>query len=216
MSNRIDPIRRHSRFPVSWPVLYGDGTAFAEGTVLDLTARGWRVTGAMPVVPGTQLTLKVSIPDRSTPLCIHRAIVLWVKEQEFAIEANEIAADDQAWVTEFLRHKLGLMWISQTTDQQASHQPRATQSYSESLPPESSLPSLEDILRRVAAADLASTIRPAKAHWRSSSDFPHCEINVPVDDVPEKIWREARYIVQRMVAIKAIRAQTGHNPVPEN
>ena len=82
----IDPIRRHSRFPVSWQCCGGDGTAFGrKGQSSDLTARGWRVTGAMPVVPGTQLTLKVSIPDRSTLLCIHRAIVLWVKEQEFAI-----------------------------------------------------------------------------------------------------------------------------------
>ncbi|MBS0164858.1 MAG: PilZ domain-containing protein [Nitrospira sp.] len=216
MSNRIDPIRRHSRFPVSWPVLYGDGTAFAEGTVLDLTARGWRVTGAMPVVPGTQLTLKVSIPDRSTPLCIHRAIVLWVKEQEFAIEANEIAPEDQAWVAEFLRHKLGLMWMSQTADHAPPHQTRATQPSSESLPPQSSLPSLEDILRRVTATDLVSTVMPVKANQNSSSEFPHCESSMPIDDVPEKIWHEARYIVRRMVAIKAARIQTGRNPVPEN
>ena len=145
MSNRTDPMRRHSRFPVSWPVLYGDGAFVAEGTVLDLTARGWRVTGSVPVVPGMQLTLKVSVPDRSTPLYIHRAIVLWVKEQEFAIEANEIAPDDKAWVTEFLRHKLGLMWTLQTADQHPSEDTRVIQHHSESLP-SPALPSLEDIL----------------------------------------------------------------------
>ena len=210
MSHRTGPMRRHSRFPVSWPVLYGDGAFLAEGTVLDLTARGWRVAGSMPVLPGMQLSLKVSVPDRSTPLCIHRAIVLWVKEHEFAIEASEIVPDDKAWVAEFLRHKLGLMWMSHTTDQESSHQTRATQSHGESLP------SLEEILRRVAAADLASTMMRAKAHRTSSSDFPHGGINLPIDDVPEKIWREARYIVRRMIAIKATRVQTGRNPVPEN
>lgn len=216
MSNRTDPIRRHSRFPVSWPVLYGDGTFLAEGTVLDLTARGWRVTGSLQVVPGMQLTLKVSIPGRSTPLCIHRAIVLWVKAQEFAVEANDIAPDDQAWVAEFLQHKLGLMWMSQTPDQELSHQTRATQPHGEPLPPQPALPSLEDILRRVAAADLASTVLTAKTHRNGNSDFPHCEITRPVDDVSDKIWCEARYIVRRMLAIKAARVQTGRNPVPEN
>jgi hypothetical protein len=214
MNNRTDPMRRHSRFPVSWPVLYGNDAFLAEGTVLDLTARGWRVTGSVPVVPGMQLTLKVSVPDRSTPLSIHRAIVLWVKEHEFAIEANEIAPDDKAWVTEFLRHKLGLMWTLQTTDQKPSQETRATQPSNESLPP--ALPSLEDILRRVAATDLALTVLPGAVHRSSNSDVPQCEINRAVGNVPEKIWSEARYIVRRMVAIKTARGQTGRNPIPEN
>jgi hypothetical protein len=216
MSHRTDPMRRHSRFPVSWPVLYGDGAFLAEGTVLDLTARGWRVAGSSPVVPGMHLTLKVSVPDRSTPLYIHRAIVLWVKEHEFAIEASELAPDDQTWVAEFLRHKLGLMWISQTTAQEPSHKTRATQLHSEPLLPQPTLPSLEDILRRVAATDLASTVMPAKAHRSSSSDFQPCEVQMPVDDLTEKVWREAHSIVQRMLDIKAARVKTGRNPVPEN
>lgn len=216
MNHRTDPMRRHSRFPVSWPVLYGDGAFLAEGTVLDLTARGWRVAGSVPVLPGTQLTLKVSVPDRSTPLCIHRAIVLWVKEHEFAIEASEIAPADQAWVAEFLRHKLGLMWMPQTTRQEPSHQTNATESQGTLIPPQSSLPSLEDILRRVAAADLASTMMTTKAERTKTSDLPQGEFNMAVDDVPEKIWCEARYIVRRMIAIKATRVQTGRNPVPEN
>ncbi len=216
MSHRTDPMRRYSRFPVSWPVLYGDGGFLAEGTVLDLTARGWRVSGSISVLPSMQLTLKVSIPDRSTPLCIQRARVLWVKEHEFAIEADEIAPDDQAWVAEFLRHKLGLMWISQTPDQEPSRQTRAIQSHGEPLPSLPSLPSLEDILRRVAAADLASTIMTTTPCQNSSSDVPQDESTMPANDVPEKIWREARYIVRRMIAIKAARAQTGRNQVPGN
>jgi hypothetical protein len=120
MTNRTNPVRRHSRFPVSWPVLYGNDDFLAEGTVLDLTALGWRVAGSMPVIPSMQLTLKVSVPDRSIPLCIRRATVLWVHDHQFAIETHAMAPSDQAWVTEFLRQKLGLMWISRTTDQVTS------------------------------------------------------------------------------------------------
>jgi hypothetical protein len=55
-----------------------------------------------------------------------------------------------------------------------------------------------------------------KAHRDSNSDVPQSEINTPINDVPEKVWSEARSIVRRMLSIKAVRGQTGRNPVPEN
>ena len=45
MQNRKSLVRPFSRFPVSWPVRYGNETFLAEGTVLDLTTRGWRRGG---------------------------------------------------------------------------------------------------------------------------------------------------------------------------
>ncbi|HBH81011.1 MAG TPA: hypothetical protein DDY39_14390, partial [Nitrospira sp.] len=62
----------------------------------------------------------------------------------------------------------------------------------------------------------ASTMMTTKAHQDSKLDVPQSEVNMPIDDVPEKIWCEARSIVRRMLAIKALRGQTGRNPVPEN
>ena len=216
MTNRTNPIRRHSRFPVSWPVLYGDGSFLAEGTILDLTSLGWKVAGAMPVAPGMRLSLKVSIPDRSTPLYIHHATVLWVKDHEFAIEAHEIEPSDQIWVKEFLQHKLGIVWMSRNTEQETSLQAKDKASSGESTFPQASLPFLEDMLHRFSAIDLASTHRSAEARGSGDSDGRENGSHMLDDSVPEKIWWEARRIVRRMIAIKAARAQTGRNPIPDN
>lgn len=58
----------------------------------------------------------MSVPDKSGPVRIERATVLWVKDCEFAIEAREMTPADRAWVDEFLYCKLGLPWISDGAD----------------------------------------------------------------------------------------------------
>ncbi|MBI5672967.1 MAG: hypothetical protein HZC50_06890, partial [Nitrospirae bacterium] len=203
MTNRTNPMRRHSRFPVSWPVVYGNDALLAEGTVLDLTSRGWRVVGSISVIPGMQLTLQVSVPERSAPLCIHHATVLWVKDHEFAIEAQEMAPIDQAWVTEFLRHKLGLMWMSRTADHETSLQARDKTPDDETSLSQHSVPSIEDILRRFLAMETGSADMPPEPRWDSDSEFQETETHTLCNHQPEKILREARRILRRMVALKA-------------
>ncbi len=216
MTNRTNPIRRHSRFPVSWPVVYGDGSFLAEGTVLDLTSLGWKVAGAMPVAPGMRLSLQVSVPERATPLRIHRATVLWVKGQEFAIEAHKIEPSDQVWVKEFLEHKLGIRWMSRNTEQETLLQAKGRASFGKSSYPQSLLPFLEDMLHQFSAIDLASTDKPAEARESGDSDGRNDETHMPNDYIPEKIWHEARRIVRRMIAIKSARVRTGRNPILDN
>jgi hypothetical protein len=216
MKNRTNPMRRHSRFPVSWPVVYGNDALLAEGTVLDLTALGWRVVGSMPVVPGMQLTLQVSIPERSAPLCIHHATVLWVKDHEFAIEAQEMAPIDQAWVTEFLRHKLGLMWMSRTTDHETSLQTRDKPFHGETAQPQPPVPSEEDVLRRFLTSGTGSTDMPVEARWHGDSELQETEAHTFCDRPSEKILREARRILRRMVALNADRVRTGRNLIVGN
>ncbi len=216
MTNRTNPVRRYSRFPVSWPVAYGNDALLAEGTVLDLTSRGWRVAGSMPVTPGMQLTLQVSIPERSAPLCVHRATVLWVLDHEFAIEAHEMAPIDQAWVTEFLRHKLGLMWMSRTADHETPLQAREKTPHSETALSQHSIPSMEEVLRRFLAIETGSADMPAEPRWDSDSELQETEAHTFCDRQSEKILREARRILRHMVAIKADRVRTGRNPIPNN
>ncbi|MGQ0556251.1 MAG: hypothetical protein ACT4PN_09960 [Nitrospiraceae bacterium] len=216
MTNRTNPVRRHSRFPVSWPVLYGNNAFFAEGTVLDLTARGWRVAGSMPVTPGMQLTLQVSIPERSAPLCVHRATVLWVLDHEFAIEAHEMAPIDQAWVAEFLRHKLGLMWISRTADHKPSLRARDKTPHGETALPQHSVPSIENVLRRFLAIETGLAGMSAEPWRNSDSEFQETETDPLCDRQPEKILREARRILRCMVALNADRVQAGRNPIADN
>lgn len=216
MQNRKSPVRHHSRFPVSWSVLYGNDSFLAEGTVLDLTALGWRVAGSMPVVPGMQLTLQVSVPERPTPLRVQRATVLWVKDHEFAIEAHEMESSDQAWVTEFLRHKLGLMWMSRTTDQKASLQAgdEASRRTPDLTPP--CIPSIEDVLQRFLALHAESADKPADARWNDDLDSQEDAADVSCDRVSEKIRHEAHRIFRGILAINEARARTGRNLIQEN
>lgn len=216
MINRTNPMRRHSRFPISWPVRYGNNDFLAEGTVLDLTDLGWRVVGSIPVVPGMQLTLQVSVSERPAPLCIHRATVLWVKDHEFAIEAHEMAPIDQTWVTEFLRHKLGLMWMSRSADPETSHQARDKTFHGETARPQPPAPSIEDVLRRFLASETRSANMPVEARWNSDSKSQETETHTLRDRQSEKILREARCILRRMVAIKSDCARTGRDPITNN
>lgn len=217
MQDRKSPMRHHSRFPVSWPVLYGNNTFLAEGTVLDMTALGWRVAGSMPVAPDMQLTLQVSVPERSTSLRVQRATVLWVKDYEFAIEVHEMAAIDQDWIAEFLRHKLGLMWMSRTTYQETSPQASDEIPHRTTDLPRSSAPSIEDVLQRFLALDAASDAIPTDARWNGDSDFQEDETNDALcDRVPEKILDQARRILRGMLAIIEARARTGRDSITEN
>jgi hypothetical protein len=147
MQNRKRPVRGSSRVPVSWPMRYGTTTFLAEGTVLDLSAQGWRVAGTMPVLPGMRVTVQVSVPERPTLLRVQRATVLWVKDHEIAIEPHDMEPMDLAWVSEFLHHKLGLTWILRTTHPENSPPP-ASPKHQRALPVRS-LPSLEDVLQHL-------------------------------------------------------------------
>ena len=209
-------MRRHSRFPVSWHVLYGNDAFQAEGTVLDLTALGWRVAGAIPVVPGMQLTLRVSVPDRSTMLWVQRATVLWAHNHEFAIEAHEMAPIDQAWVAEFLRQKLGLMWMSRITDQETSLQVRDETRREVAALPQASIPTMEDILHRFLAIETVAADMPDEPQWSRDSEVQETETLSLCNRVPENILREARRILRDMVAIKASHERTGWDPILTN
>jgi hypothetical protein len=115
MMDRTSPVRKHTRFPVRWPVLYGSEDFVSAGTVLDLTQTGWRMAGAMPVQPGMHLTLQLwPINEAVQNIQVTRATVLWVKGCEFAIEVPGLAQHDRNWIIRFLTQKLGLSWTSQT------------------------------------------------------------------------------------------------------
>jgi hypothetical protein len=110
MTDRTSPVRRHTRFPVRWRVVYGCEEFLCEGTVLDVTQIGWRVAGPMPVQPGMRLTLHLWPEDKSGPLRVERATVLWVKGWEFALDVPHLTPDDYAWITQFLDQKLS-RWL---------------------------------------------------------------------------------------------------------
>ena len=217
MADRTSPMRRYSRFPVSWRMLYGTDEFLAEGTVLDLTSRGWRLAGPMPVLPGLCVALHVWIPGKAEPLRIHRATVLWVKDLEFAIDAHEMSANDREWVTEFLHQKLGLTWITPAGKQNSSGQTKAepSQHHSTVIPPISDHTveeTLHHLLTNLPPASGSSDDESRSSDWGQHVDETHATGN----EMPETLTRMARRIQRRMAAIKAERERTGWDSISNN
>jgi hypothetical protein len=142
--------------------------------------------------------------------------VLWVKDHEFAIEAHEMAPIDQAWVAEFLRQKLGLMWMSRTADHETSLQTGDKTPHGETALSQHSVPSIENVLRRFLAIETGSADMPAEPWRNGDSNFQETEAHTLCDRQSENILREARRILRRMVALKADRVRTCRNPIPDN
>ena len=91
---------------VRWPMLYGNEEFVANGTVLDLSARTWRVAGTMPVRRGMRLNLWVWPPDRAESLLVEGATVLWVKGLEFGLEVQDLDPIDRLWLTPFWNRRV--------------------------------------------------------------------------------------------------------------
>lgn len=216
MENRMDPMPRHARFPVKWPMSYGNEAFLAKGTVLDLTAFGWRLAGTMPVTSGMQLRVQVSVPDRSVPLQVQRATVLWVNGHEFAIEAHELALSDQAWVTDFLREKLRLRWMAGILDQLPLLPASTDPSHGETEAPQRAVPSLAVLLHRYCVAALALTEIPTDVLRNGDAAAQEDQLHDVDTHRSEKMFSETCRTVRGMVALKTARVRTGRSPIPDN
>ncbi len=72
------------RFRVRCPITFSGEHVFGEGTVLNISDRGWQVKSHHTRVPkGAHLTLQVSLPDHEAPMRVELAAVQWPKGREF-------------------------------------------------------------------------------------------------------------------------------------
>jgi hypothetical protein len=76
MTKRSHAVRRHTRIRIRCPVLYGTRDFLGNGTILDVTASGCRVTGTMPVEVGMRLRLWGAPAEKPEPLQITEATVV--------------------------------------------------------------------------------------------------------------------------------------------
>ncbi len=217
MMNRMNPMRRYTRFPVSWPVVYGNDQFLAEGTVLDVTSRGWRVAGSMPVVAGMQVTLRASAPEKPELIHVQRATVLWVKDHEFALEAHEMSLSDQAWVNEFLQLKLGLTWIAQPEKHAFSRETGGEVSDGKTdRAPQPSAQCVEEILQQLHSLHSPLEDMPPEARQHEDEEIREDETDIACDRIPEEIVHQAFRLLRGMIAMKTFRKRTGRNTISNN
>ena len=113
MINRTHPVHRHSRETVHCLMVYGNEEFVANGTVLDVTATGFRAEGPMPVHPGMRLNISVWLPEKPEGLHVEDATVLWVKGYEFGLTVPGVNPVAQELLTQVVRSGRGVWLVPQ-------------------------------------------------------------------------------------------------------
>jgi PilZ domain len=90
--------RHHIRCQINYLTPEGP----TNGTLVDISRQGWRAVGERPVTRGTVLSLRVYLPDQSTPLEIEVATVRWTDGNEFGLELTTLRPEAAARLSEYL------------------------------------------------------------------------------------------------------------------
>ncbi len=99
-------IRTYHRIPVRCEVYYMGGDFLGKGTVMNLCRNGFRVLGDHQVVPGMELTVRLSLPDKDGPVEIQRVVVRWVRGLLFGAKIMTMSPDGEDRVATFLSARL--------------------------------------------------------------------------------------------------------------
>lgn len=99
-------IRTYHRIPVRCVMYYMGGEFLGKGTVLNLSRKGFRVLGDHQVVPGMELVVRLSLPDKDEPVEIQRVVVRWVRGLLFGAKMVAVNPDGEDRIGTFLSARL--------------------------------------------------------------------------------------------------------------
>ena len=99
-------IRTYHRIPVRCMLYYMGGEFLGKGTVMNLCRNGFRVLGDHQVVPGMELIVRLSLPDREEPVEIQRVVVRWVRGLLFGAKVVTVSPEGEDRVGNFLSSRL--------------------------------------------------------------------------------------------------------------
>ena len=95
-------IRPDRLFPVYYPVTYHAWLLEGHGHVWNLSVKGWRFSGDMPLRVGQTCPLTVNVPDQH-PLFVAEVTVRWVRGQEYGVETVVVEKQTHSrlerWIT---------------------------------------------------------------------------------------------------------------------
>ena len=99
-------IRTYHRIPVRCVLYYMGGEFLGKGTVMNLSRNGFRVLGDHQVVPGMELIVRLSLPDKDDPVEIQRVVVRWVRGLLFGAKVMTMSPAGEDRVGNFLSARL--------------------------------------------------------------------------------------------------------------
>src|SRR5215211_4557789 len=99
-------LRTYHRIPVRCQLYYMGGEFLGKGTVMNLSRNGFRVLGDHQVVPGMELVVRLSLPDKEEPVEIQRVVVRWVRGLLFGAKVVTVDPCGEDRVGSFLSSRL--------------------------------------------------------------------------------------------------------------
>jgi hypothetical protein len=88
-------IRTYHRIPARCVMYYLGGDFLGKGMVMNLCRNGFRVLGDHQVVPGMELVVRITLPDRDEPVEIQRVVVRWVRGLLFGAKVPCVLSEDR-------------------------------------------------------------------------------------------------------------------------
>lgn len=101
-------LRHHSRFPSFSPVRYEVRIRDGYGTVTNLSPRGWRIHGNVPMKLGDVCSMKVRLNARNWVL-ISAGIVRWIHGDEYGIETLVVNDESQAQLSDYIQERVKVL-----------------------------------------------------------------------------------------------------------
>ena|SRR5215510_13193614 len=100
--------RQHRRIPVLWRAVFYGERMFANGTVLDISPKGWRIASLLAVPAGSTLKLRVWPGPSHYHLNIDEATVIWMKEHQFGIAITRVRPNEELVLFELEQWTMGI------------------------------------------------------------------------------------------------------------
>lgn len=95
--------RRYARFPVSLPVVFGDGVLEATGTVVDLSREGCRIRCDGAVPQGKYFLMEMHLGEFAETLRVDLAVMRWSDAGECGVEFIRMEPAQQARLQRTIR-----------------------------------------------------------------------------------------------------------------
>lgn len=99
-------IRTYHRIPVRCVVYYLGGDFLGKGTVMNLCRNGFRILGDHQVVPGMELVVRLTLPDKDEPVEIQRVVVRWARGLLFGGKVVTMSPEGEDRIGTFLSSRL--------------------------------------------------------------------------------------------------------------
>lgn len=97
-------IRKFPRFPIQFRSSFTSAHVVGgEGMLIDLSIRGCRVDSETQVQPGTNLEVRIHLPDQEPPIHVELASVRWAREREFGLEFTSMEMDQRERLRQVVR-----------------------------------------------------------------------------------------------------------------